>query len=78
MRNNVKQNALERLQRKSNNAVNVIRSTIENLKAANVEIDDEQATNIAKIADLQTTNKSLDDLKKNNEKVISNFESLLN
>lgn len=68
MRNNVKQNALERLQRKSNNAVNVIRSTIENLKAANVEIDDEQATNIAKIADLQTTNKSLDDLKKKQRK----------
>jgi vacuolar-type H+-ATPase subunit D/Vma8 len=70
--------ALELLQQKSNAAVNLIRSTIENLKAANSEIDSERANNIAKIADLQTTNDSLDDLKKSNEKVISNFELLLN
>ena len=78
MKKMIQSTALERLQQKSNSAVNVIRSTIESLKAANAEIDDEHASNMVKITDLQTTNESLDSLKKSNEKVISNFEALLN
>ena len=78
MKKTVKPTVLEQLQQKSINAVNVIRCTIENLKAANAEIDGEHANNVAKITDLQTANDSLDNLKKNNEKVISNFEALLN
>lgn len=68
---------LEVLQEKSANAVGIIRSTIEGLKNANSEIDAEHESNVKKIADLQSTNASLDELKAGNTKVISNFESLL-
>ena len=71
------QTALEALQQKSANAVNIIRTTIEELKAANSEIVEERERNVEKIASLQSTNSSLDNLKIGNEKIIANFEALL-
>lgn len=69
--------ALETLQARSANAVSLIRTTIEQLKATNDAIDQEHASNDNKIAVLNTTNASLDTLKADNAKVIANFENLL-
>ena len=69
--------ALETLQARSANAVSLIRTTIEQLKATNDAIDQEHASNDNKIATLNTTNASLDTLKADNAKVIANFENLL-
>lgn len=79
MTNNKKKtvSALENLQARSANAVSLIRSTIEQLKATNEAIDQEHASNDSKIAALNTTNASLDTLKADNAKVIANFENLL-
>lgn len=79
MTNNKKKtiSALENLQARSANAVSLIRTTIEQLKATNEAIDQEHASNDSKIAALNTTNASLDTLKADNAKVIANFENLL-
>lgn len=77
MRFTKSQAALETLQQKSANAVNIIRTTIDELKAANSEITEESRRNIEKIASLQSTNSSLDELRTGNEKIIANFEALL-
>lgn len=79
MTNNKKKtvSALENLQARSANAVSLIRTTIEQLKATNEAIDQEHANNDSKIAALNTTNASLDTLKADNAKVIANFENLL-
>lgn len=69
--------ALETLQARSANAVSLIRTTIEQLKATNDAIDQEHASNDNKIEALNTTNASLDTLKADNAKVIANFENLL-
>lgn len=71
------QTTLETLQQKSANAVNIIRTTIDELKAANSEIAEERERNVEKIASLQSTNGSLDELRTGNEKIIANFEALL-
>lgn len=68
---------LELLQARSANAVSIIRNTINELKGANEAIDTEHATNVTKIADLTATNESLDTLKADNSKIITNFENLL-
>lgn len=72
-----KKTSLETLQARSANAVSLIRSTIEQLRATNEAIDQEHTSNDDKIAALNTTNASLDILKADNIKVIANFESLL-
>ena len=72
-----KKTSLETLQARSANAVSLIRSTIEQLRATNEAIDQEHTSNDDKIAALNTTNTSLDTLKADNIKVIANFESLL-
>lgn len=79
MTNNKKKtvSALENLQARSANAVSLIRTTIEQLKATNEAIDQEHASNDSKIAALNTTNASFDTLKADNAKVIANFENLL-
>lgn len=71
------QTALETLQHKSANAVNIIRTTIDELKSANSEIEQECERNVEKIANLQSTNGSLGELRTSNEKIIANFEALL-
>jgi FtsZ-binding cell division protein ZapB len=68
---------LELLTEKSQNAINLVLSTIENLKDTNKAISDEYQKNNDLIASIQSTNSSLDDLKNGNEKIISNFEKLL-
>lgn len=72
-----KKTSLETLQTRSANAVSLIRSTIEQLRATNEAIDQEHTSNDDKIAALNSTNASLDTLKADNIKVIANFESLL-
>ena len=72
-----KKTQLEMLQAKSANAVSLIRSTIDQLKATNEAIDAEHTANDSRIAALNTTNFSLETLKADNAKVIANFENLL-
>lgn len=69
---------LETLQNRSANAVSVIRSTIDQLKATNDAIDAEHASNDSAIVALNETNGALEALKADNAKVIANFENLLN
>lgn len=68
---------LELLSEQSKNAINLVLSTIENLKDTNKAIDDERKKNDELIVSIQTTNSSLVELKSGNEKIISNFEKLL-
>ena len=68
---------LELLQARSANAVSIIRNTINELKDANEAIDAEHKKNDEQIACLTDTNTSLDILKNDNSKVITNFENLL-
>ncbi len=68
---------LELLQARSANAVSIIRNTINELKSAHEAIDVEHASNVTKIAELTATNTSLDTLKGDNSKIITNFENLL-
>ena len=68
---------LELLQARSANAVNIIRNTINELKGANEAIDAEHKKNDEQIAYLTDTNASLDTLKGDNAKIITNFENLL-
>lgn len=75
--NQSKMTPLESLQARSNNAVSLIRSTIEQLRATNDAIDAEHASNDSQIVALTATNTSLDTLKSDNLKVITNFENLL-
>ena len=68
---------LELLQARSANAVSIIRNTINELKGANEVIDAEHQKNDEQIAYLTDTNTSLDTLKGDNSKIITNFENLL-
>lgn len=68
---------LESLQARSASAVSLIRSTIAQLRATNETIDAEHVSNDNKIVELTATNASLDTLKNDNLKVITNFENLL-
>lgn len=68
---------LELLQARSANAVSIIRNTINELKGANEAIDAEHKKNDEQIAYLTDTNASLDTLKGDNAKIITNFENLL-
>ena len=73
----MKKTTLQKLAEKSKNDINLVLTTIEGLKSTNKAIDDERQKNDAMIAAIQNTNSSLDELKGNNEKIISNFEKLL-
>lgn len=68
---------LELLSEKSRNAINVVLSTIEALRDTNKAIDDEKKKNDELMANIQNTNNSLVELKSGNERIISNFEKLL-
>ena len=68
---------LELLQARSANAVSIIRNTINELKGANEAIDAEHQKNDEQSASLTDTNASLDTLKGDNSKIITNFENLL-
>lgn len=73
----MKKTTLQKLTEKSKNAVSLVLTTIEGLKNTNKAIDDERQKNDAMIAAIQSTNSSLDELKVGNEKIINNFEKLL-
>jgi hypothetical protein len=68
---------LEMLSEKSNNAINLVLQTIKGLKDTNDAIDAEKHKNEEQIASIQATNNSLSDLKSQNEKIIGNFEALI-
>lgn len=68
---------LELLQARSAKAVSIIRNTINELKSANEAIEAEHQKNMEQIAHLTETNASLDTLKGDNSKIITNFENLL-
>ena len=68
---------LEILNEKSQNAINLVLATIKGLKDTNEAIDKEKQYNDETIAYIQQTNNSLSDLKSKNEKIIGNFEALL-
>lgn len=73
----MKKTNLQKFTEKSKNAVSLFLTTIEGLKNTNKAIDEERQKNDAMIAAIQITNSSLDELKVGNEKIINNFEKLL-
>ena len=68
---------LEMLSEKSNNAINLVLQTIKSLRDTNDAIDAERHKNEEAIVSIQATNNSLSDLKSQNEKIIGNFEALI-
>jgi hypothetical protein len=68
---------LEMLSEKSNNAINLVLQTIKGLRDTNDAIDAERHKNEETIVSIQATNNSLSDLKSQNEKIIGNFEALI-
>ena len=72
-----KKTQLELLNEKSQNAINLVVATIEQLRGTNQSIDTEYQKNSAAIASIEDTNRSLNELKENNERIIANFENLL-
>ena len=62
----------------SEDALSVIHTTIESLKAANVQIDEAQKENDDKIVALQVQNNALCGMKTTNEKVVANLEAIFN
>lgn len=72
-----KKTTLELLSEKSKSAINLVLVTIEALKDTNKVIEEEKHKNDATITELQATNSSLSELKVSNEKIIDNFEKLL-
>jgi hypothetical protein len=73
-----KKSRVEVLTTASHNAVSAVRTMIQLLKDTDEQIVIERAANDDKIAQIQSDNQSLDKLKEDNEKIISNFEALLN
>ena len=70
----------EKLIKVSQSAISSVRQMIQTLKDTNEKIVEERIANDDKIAKIQLDNQTLDGLKNDNdnEKIISNFEALLN
>lgn len=68
---------LELLTEQSQNAINLVVATIEKLRNTNKAIDEEKSQNDETIVYLQNENTSLVNLKLGNERIINNFEKLL-
>lgn len=68
---------VEQLTKASQNAISSVRKMIQSLKDTNEMVIKEKVANDNKIAKIQLDNQSLDNLKSDNEKIISNFEALL-
>lgn len=75
--NEVPLSPLEQLQNASKSAVFMITNTISELCGINEAIEREQETNRVMIAKIEETNCSLEKIKTDNTKIVSNFESLL-
>ena len=67
----------EKLIKASQSAISSVRTMIQTLKDTNEKVAEERAANDDKIARIQLDNQTLDSLKSDNEKIISNFEALL-
>lgn len=67
----------ERLKKVSEDAVGIIRVTISALQKANEDIDKERAINTEQVDKILETNKALEQLKNDNQKIMQNFEALL-
>lgn len=67
-----------KLTKTSQNAISSVRKMIQQLKDTNDQVLKERIVNEGRIAQIQSDNQSLDLLKADNEKIISNFEALLN
>ena len=72
------QTKVEKLTQASQDAISSVRKMIQSLKDTNVQVIEERNANEDRIAKIQSDNRSLDALKNDNEKIISNFEALLN
>lgn len=68
---------LERLRKVSEDAVSIIRVTISALQKANEDIEAECVSNQEQVSKILETNKALEQLKADNQKVMKNFEALL-
>lgn len=77
MKKSNKKTRLEVLSERSHTAIDLVVRTIETLKDTNNAINEEQKKNDEAIATIQATNHSLSELKTSNEKIIGNFEKLL-
>jgi hypothetical protein len=69
---------VEKLTKASQDAISSVRKMIQLLKDTNERIIEERIANDDRITKIQLDNQSLDGLKTDNEKIISNFEALLN
>ena len=69
---------VEKLTKTSQSAISSVRKMIQTLKDTNEKVLEVRAANDNRIARIQLDNQSLDNLKNDNEKIISNFEALLN
>lgn len=67
----------EKLIKASQSAISSVRTMIQTLKDTNEKVAEERAANDDKITRIQLDNQTLDSLKSDNEKIISNFEALL-
>ncbi len=72
-----KMTKVEKLTKTSQSAMSSVRKMIQTLKDTNEKVLEERAANDSRIARIQLDNQSLDNLKNDNEKIISNFEALL-
>ena len=76
-RNKKSTTPMMRIQDKTNAALHALYSTIDQLKEANDDISSEHFLNRTKIIELENQNGLLDVIRTRNEKIITNFESLL-
>lgn len=67
----------EKLTKASQSAISSVRKMIQSLKDTNEQVIKERIANDNRITKIQLDNQSLDSLKSDNEKIISNFEALL-
>ena len=72
------QTKVEKLIQASQDAISSVREMIQSLKDTNAQVIEERNANEDRIAKIQSDNRSLDALKNDNDKIISNFEALLN
>ena len=68
---------VEEFTKASQDAISSVREMLQSLKVTNEKISEERIANDDRIKRLQSDNQSLDGLKMDNEKIISNFEALL-
>ena len=77
MKKTKKPTKVEVLTKTSQDAISSVRKMIQSLKVTNEKISAERVVNDDRIKKIQSDNQSLDSLKTDNEKIISNFEALL-